>query len=681
MSTDSVAGHELRVLHRVVMPVDRDQDILKLYIEGNIVRTQQADQADLADPGVAAVAPAPVTAPAESAEFQPAEHWDGSDREDEDDEPGGGVHDRRRVVVPAARRVSFLTYFNAFPASYWRRWTRLEEVVLRVRVRGDAKILVYRSNSKGHSQRLESHEVHSAATEEHRFTLPLKPFVDGGWYWFELVAGERPAVLERAEWCAATDAPQGRTSIGITTYNRPDFCVEQLVALGRATDVLDVIDEIFVIDQGEKRVEDHPDFADAAKALNGRLRVIDQGNLGGSGGFARAMDETVRAATSDYVLLLDDDVVTEPEGILRAVTFGDLTRKPTIVGGHMFSLYDRSVLHAYGETLAPYRWFWGPAPHTFHGHDFGYHRMRETAWLHRRIDVDYNGWWMCLIPVEVIKDVGLSMPMFIKWDDAEYGVRARAAGYPTVSLPGVAVWHVPWHDKDDTIDWQAYFHERNRLVSALVHSPYDRGGNLLKESLFVSVKHALAMQYSAAELMLMAIEDVLRGPAHMHSSIVTKMGEIRDFRRQFPDAKYEEDLEDFPAIRRSKPPRKGREAAPPRDRKGMIKAAVVGGIKQLKPVDAAAFRNPQALVPHIDLRWWKLSQFDSALVSAADGTGAAWYQRDPKRFRSLMQRTSALHGRLYKEWPRLTKEYRSAMGELTSAERWRETFEASRPSV
>ncbi|MFC5745983.1 glycosyltransferase [Actinomadura rugatobispora] len=675
MTTDA----ELRVLHRVVMPVDRDQDILKLYLEGNIVRTQQADHADA---GAAAVAPAsgPDTEPAE---FQPAEHWDGSDREDEDedDEPGGPGHDRRRVVVPAGRRVSFLTYFNAFPASYWRRWTRLEEVVLRVRVRGDAKILVYRSNSKGHSQRLESLEVHSAAAEERLFTLPLKPFVDGGWYWFELVAGERPAVMERAEWCAATDAPQGRTSIGITTYNRPDFCVEQLVALGRATDVLDVIDEIFVIDQGEKRVEDHPGFADAAKALEGRLRVIDQGNLGGSGGFARAMDETVRAGTSDYVLLLDDDVVTEPEGILRAVTFGDLTRKPTIVGGHMFSLYDRSVLHAYGETLAPYRWFWGPAPHTFHGHDFGYHRMRETAWLHRRIDVDYNGWWMCLIPTEVIKDVGLSMPMFIKWDDAEYGVRARAAGHPTVSLPGVAVWHVPWHDKDDTIDWQAYFHERNRLVSALVHSPYDRGGNLLKESLFVSVKHALAMQYSAAELMLMAIEDVLRGPRHMHSSIVTKMGEIRDFRRQFPDAKYEEDLEDFPAIRRSKPPRKGREAAPPRDRKGMIRAAVVGGIKQLKPVDAAASRNPQALVPHIDLRWWKLSQFDSALVSAADGTGAAWYQRDPKRFRSLMQRTSALHGRLYKEWPRLTTEYRAAMGELTSAERWRETFESSRPSV
>ena len=38
-------------------------------------------------------------------------------------------------------------------------------------------------------------------------------------------------------------------------------------------------------------------------------------------------------------MMMDDDVVCEPEGIIRAVTFGDLARRPTIVGGHMFSLY------------------------------------------------------------------------------------------------------------------------------------------------------------------------------------------------------------------------------------------------------------------------------------------------------------------------------------------------------
>ena len=65
------------------------------------------------------------------------------------------------------------------------------------------------------------------------------------------------------------------------------------------------------------------------------------------------MYETAYGTSSKYVLLLDDDVVVEPEGILRAVTFADLCRAPTIVGGHMFNMHVRSVLHAFGETRQP----------------------------------------------------------------------------------------------------------------------------------------------------------------------------------------------------------------------------------------------------------------------------------------------------------------------------------------
>ena len=75
------------------------------------------------------------------------------------------------------------------------------------------------------------------------------------------------------------------------------------------------------------------------QALGDKLRVIEQGNLGGSGGYARGQLESVRKGTATYAMMMDDDVVCEPEGIIRAVTFGDLARRPTIVGGHMFSIY------------------------------------------------------------------------------------------------------------------------------------------------------------------------------------------------------------------------------------------------------------------------------------------------------------------------------------------------------
>jgi galactofuranosylgalactofuranosylrhamnosyl-N-acetylglucosaminyl-diphospho-decaprenol beta-1,5/1,6-galactofuranosyltransferase len=58
----------------------------------------------------------------------------------------------------------------------------------------------------------------------------------------------------------------------------------------------------------------------------------------------------------------------------------------------------------------------------------------------------------------------------------------------------------------------------------------------------------------------------------------------------------------------------------------------------------------------------------------ADGTGAAWYRRDPRLFRALGRRGLILHLRLRRRWPRLAAQYRAAAAELTSPQRWRETF-------
>ena len=389
------------------------------------------------------------------------------------------------------------------------------------------------------------------------------------------------------------------------------------------------------------------------------------------------MDETVRAGLSDYVLVLDDDVVTEPESMLRAVTFADLTRKPTIVGGHMFSMYDRSVLHAFGETIEKYSFWWGAAPRTRTEHDFGRRNLRNTPWLHRRIDVDYNGWWMCLIPTSVVRDLGLALPVFIKWDDSEYGLRAKEAGVPTVSMPGVAVWHVPWQDKNDALDWQAYYHLRNRLVAALMHSPYPRGGSIIAENFEFQVRHLLSMQYSTAKMRIMAVEDILDGPAHLHRDLHTKMGELRELRKHYTDSATKTDIESFPEVKRLKPPKKGKEPTAPRNKLGLVTGAALGALRQFRPVSAHARTNPQATVASQDAEWWALANVDGALVSSADGAGVAWYQRDPEQFRSLMARSTAVFTQLARRWPKLVEEYSTAAVDYTSPERWRETFKDS----
>jgi galactofuranosylgalactofuranosylrhamnosyl-N-acetylglucosaminyl-diphospho-decaprenol beta-1,5/1,6-galactofuranosyltransferase len=382
----------------------------------------------------------------------------------------------------------------------------------------------------------------------------------------------------------------------------------------------------------------------------------------------------VRAGTSDYVLLLDDDITLDPECLLRAVTFADLARRPTIVGGHMFSLYDRSVLHAFAESVFPVKWWWGAAINTKTRHDFGRRNLRNTPWLHRRADADYNGWWMCLIPVRAVRELGLAMPVFIKWDDAEFGLRARDAGYPTVSMPGVAAWHVTWQDKTDSVDWQAYYHIRNRIISALLHSPFDHGGKLATESMEIQVLHLFSMQYSVAELRLRAIEDVLSGPAHLHRDLPVKLAEIQGLRQGFADARRSPDLQDFPPPWRRKPP-VGLES--PANGRELVKMAAAAGLRQLRGVKKGQRGRPDVQLPYQDADWWVLSTLDSAVVSAADGTGASWLRRDPKLYRSQLRRSIMLHLRLRREWARLRQQYRAAAPDFTSPERWRETFESA----
>ena len=664
----------LRVLQRVVFPTQGNLDVVALYVDTKLEAAPVRDEFDEATGAeldtqtqatITSAAPAEVQTAVQFGRFGQASTT-------------GDLAARRSAVVAAKRRVSFGTYFNAFPASYWRRWTSIGSVVLRMTLQGEATVVVYRSTARGHSHPVESLYVDATEPQQFEVELPLEEFIDGGWYWFDIAAGPRETVLFEADWAARTDRTRtGRFSIGITTFNRPDFCVDGLRVLGEAPDVLDLVDQIYVVDQGSKRIEDHPEFAEATKPIADKLQVILQGNLGGSGGFSRAMDETVRAGMSDYVLLLDDDVVTEPESMLRAVTFADLARRPTIVGGHMFSLYDRSVLHAFGETVAKYNWWWGAAPRTRQSHDFGRRSLRQTPWLHRRVDVDYNGWWMCLIPTAVVRELGLALPVFIKWDDAEYGLRAAAAGYPVVSMPGVAVWHVPWQDKTDALDWQAYYHLRNRLVAALMHSPYEFGGSVVTENLQYQIRHLLSMQYSTATLRLMAIEDILSGPSHLHGDLATKMAELRTVRTRFPDSQVKSDIENFPTVRRLKPPRRGKEPESPKNKVGLVVKAALGAVHQVLPVSELSDEHPQIVVPYQDAEWWLLSHVDGALVSTADGTSTSWYRRDPRRFGKLMQRSLALHARLLREWPRLRELYRAEADQFTSPEHWRETFEKS----
>jgi galactofuranosylgalactofuranosylrhamnosyl-N-acetylglucosaminyl-diphospho-decaprenol beta-1,5/1,6-galactofuranosyltransferase len=343
----------------------------------------------------------------------------------------------------------------------------------------------------------------------------------------------------------------------------------------------------------------------------------------------------------------------------------------------MFDLLDRPKLHAWAEVVDDEPFMWRTLQQEKMPHDFSVANLRQSPELHMRLDADYNGWWMCLIPVEVIRKIGLSLPAFIKWDDAEYCLRARDAGFPTVSIPGVALWHVSWVGKDDSIDWQAYFHARNRIVAALLHSNSPRGGTLLRHSRRLDLKHLMMMQYYPVELRHRALRDILSGPEHMAAGIATAMPAARALQKEFPETVIHRDT-GVPL--RS---RKGRQVFKrlPRHtfdsptglklRWFTLSTLASHWLHAPRPENIA---QPEVEFGKGDAQWWRLPRYDSALVSAADGSGKNIYIRDRAAFRRMLRESLRLHAQLKRDWPKLSRRYRRAMGQLTSPESWENIF-------
>lgn len=584
------------------------------------------------------------------------------------------VVSRRAVKVPSHSKISFASYFNAFPASYWKRWTNVDEVVLRLKVRGSGRLDVYRSKPNGDSVHLEGTPV-SSPDSWHllEFRVALTPFEDGGWIWFDVFTNDSGLEIDDAAWTTDRELPAQKVVVGTTTM-RPVDCVVTLQTLGEDPQVMDVVEKVIVADQGAQKIRDTDGFDEAARRLGDKLQVIEQANLGGSGGFTRVMYEGVHNSDAAQVMLFDDDIALEPDSVLRANAFARASTNPVIVGGQMLNLQARSRLHTMGEVVDVGAAMWRAAPGAVTDYDFAKYPLRKSTKLHQRVHSTYNGWWMCLFPREVIENTGLPLPLFIKWDDAEYSLRAGARGYPTVTLPGAAVWHMPWTDKNDATDWTAYFHVRNRLILAALHSPDDVKNNLIKQMLKLTLRHLLSMEYSTVAVQLKAVEDFMSGPEGLFDTLHTALPEVRELRKHYDDAQT------LPSAREFPPP-----SADPVMAEGLLKPpvnpAVIAAraskalLHNLKePAEEAADR-PQLNVPAASARWFLLGSLDSATVSNADGSGVAFRRRDPEEFRRLGVRAMADYRKLGKEWSRLTEAYRAALPELTSAEAWKKVFD------
>jgi galactofuranosylgalactofuranosylrhamnosyl-N-acetylglucosaminyl-diphospho-decaprenol beta-1,5/1,6-galactofuranosyltransferase len=288
--------------------------------------------------------------------------------------------------------------------------------------------------------------------------------------------------------------------------------------------------------------------------------------------------------------------------------------------------------------------------------------------------VDYNGWWMCLIPRTVVESIGMPLPLFIKWDDAEYGLRALDAGIPTVSLPGAAIWHLSWGDKDDASDWQAYFHIRNRLVAAALRSPHRHGGRMFRDMFKHDLRFLMTLQYSTVELHQMAYRDFLAGPERLFEDMPTSVARAREKRAVHSDGRVLTSADELPTPSMSAS--SVGVGHPPRSPVAIASTLARVVAHNLRPADPAHHEVPQLNLAPQEARWFVLSRLDGVTVGTADGRGVTYRKRDPQLFRTLLRGSVGLLRQMSREFPELQRRYRAAAPELTSIDRWGQAFES-----
>lgn len=609
------------------------------------------------------------------------------------------VLSRNSLCIASGKHVSLCTFFNTFPASYWQHWTSVKTVKFTASVEGTGYLQLMRSTGRGLTYPVQKFEFDSNKQQPNQpaqvtqdtqiisYEIPMTGLADGGYFWFEAKASDSSSLtVSNAEWSVPfvnkvqfsntkhqeDSAKQSNStfSIAITTFNRPSYCHNQLKAIAENKALRARLDTIYCTDQGTDLVKNQPGFNETSANLGNQLTYIQQANLGGSGGFSRGMFETLKAGKSSYTMLLDDDAISETECILRALQFADYTIKPAIIGGGMLHLDNRTVLYTQGERFTRNNVWMKPSQNLDYNHDFAAITLQDCPERHQRIDTDYNGWWMSLIPTAIMKEIGLSLPVFIKFDDTEYSIRALEHGYHTICLPGVAVWHQAWHDKDPSRTWEEYFFQRNRWICGLLHCTHP-SLRFAIEMLRSDLASGLKLAYSAMHLHHMGLQDILRGPQYIVDSMPQKLGEVRKARQAFSDTQPVNDKALISEVLR--------EHVSPftaHDAKALRKTQKHATIKALFAHEKHAKNpRPEVAIPAQDVSWPSFVGVNTAIVTAPDGTTLNLFQRDSKLFRKMLRADALLSLKMLRKWKKLSREYRSY--DMASVESWDKIFNST----
>ena len=200
------------------------------------------------------------------------------------------------------------------------------------------------------------------------------------------------------------------------------------------------------------------------KNLNPQYRKLFLIENDGNYGFAEGNNIGIRFALknlkSDYILLLNNDTVVDPEFLNELIVTAESEEKIGFVGPKTY-YYDKSnrIQAAGGGNIDFQRG---------ESHEIGFNQ-EDNGSLDQLMELDYVGGVCLLVKASVIEEIGLmDTNYFMYWEDVDWCFNGREADYKSVYTFKSKIWHK--YGASSKNYFKTYYHNRNRLYFVRKHA-------------------------------------------------------------------------------------------------------------------------------------------------------------------------------------------------------------------
>ena len=255
--------------------------------------------------------------------------------------------------------------------------------------------------------------------------------------------------------------------------------------------------EVFISDNGKT--------LDIDRLSSEHIHMFQNKNTGGAGGFTRTLIE-MWSGNKEYklthALLMDDDILLDVGSLERTYRILSIVKDEyidTFIGGAMLRNDNKDVQEEAGAS-------WNAGKLISYKKGLSLLDTEPCLYNESEERYEFNAWWYCCFPMTVVNDKNLPLPIFIRGDDLEYGLRNMKN---LILMNGICVWHEPFENKYSS--FLNYYITRNMFIDNAFHFPDYGAGDAVKDFSLLALREILLYRYKNARLLMRGVEDFLKG--------------------------------------------------------------------------------------------------------------------------------------------------------------------------